>query len=423
MAKENETSGKETVIVVGFNARPIVSSAKRAGFKVLAVDYWGDTDLVATADDTETVLKQVPGKRPREELRRPASDLLFDCVERIASRHRGEADFILVGSGLDDRPDLWLELESTAPILGNPPATLARVRDRFQLYETASRLGIATPTTFKASSLKETLDFANKIRYPVVVKPPGGGGGLGIRFAKTESELRKLYLTEMKPHFGDTVFLQEYIEGDHTSASIMGNGSSCVVLTANEQLIGLGELGASAPFVWCGNVVPLDRSPNNRKVRAITAAAKSLGENLKLYGSNGFDFVLRRRDETPVIIECNPRFQGTLECVEMATGITLVNEHVKACRGELPRKLPAPERYVAKMIPFAKERCMVGDLKSIQGVGDVSPEGVICERGDPICTVHGTGETRDESMKNARKSVAEIYRRTTVQGILENSEE
>jgi predicted ATP-grasp superfamily ATP-dependent carboligase len=421
MAGTNRITRKETIIVVGYNARPIVASAKRSGFKVLAVDYWGDIDLESLADDTETVLKQLPGGRPREELRQPMSDLLVECAEKIASRHRGEVDFILMGSGLDDRPDLWLELENTAPILGNPAETLVIARDRFRLYETASRLGIPSPTTFKASSLKEALDLADRIGYPVVIKPPGGGGGLGIRFAKTESELRKLYLTEMKPHFGDTVFVQEHIEGDHASASIIGDGNGCVVVSANEQLIGLQELGARSPFVWCGNVVPLDKSANNRKVKAITAAAKSLGEKLKLYGSNGFDFVVRRRDETPVIIECNPRFQGTLECVEMATGINLVSEHVKACRDELTRKLPMPDKYVTKMIPFAKEKCMIGDLRAVLGVGDISPEGVVCERGDPICTVHRTGETKEESMKNARESVAEVYRRTTVKGILENT--
>jgi predicted ATP-grasp superfamily ATP-dependent carboligase len=423
MARTTGTKTKETAIVVGFNARPIAASAKRAGFTVLAVDYWGDTDLRSSADDTETVLKQVPGMRPREELRQPASDLLVECANKIASRHQGEVDFVLVGSGLDDRPDLWLELEAIAPILGNPAEILARTRDRLRLYETASRLGIPSPTTSKASSLSETLEQASKIGYPVVVKPPVGGGGLGIRFAKSESELRRIYLVDMKPHFGDTVFLQDFIVGDNASASIIGDGKSCVVLTANEQLIGSKELGAKAPFVWCGNVVPLDISGNNRKVRAITAAAKSLGEKLKLLGSNGFDFVVRRRDETPIIIECNPRFQGTLECVEMATGISLVEEHVKACRGQLREKFPAPNKYVTKMIPFAKEKCMIGELRNVLGVGDVSPEGVVCEQGDPICTVHRTGETKEESMKKARESVVEVYRRTTVQGILENQVE
>ena len=39
-----------TVLVVGFNARPIAASAKRLGLKVLVVDYWGDTDIYKYAD-------------------------------------------------------------------------------------------------------------------------------------------------------------------------------------------------------------------------------------------------------------------------------------------------------------------------------------------------------------------------------------
>jgi predicted ATP-grasp superfamily ATP-dependent carboligase len=73
------------------------------------------------------------------------------------------------------------------------------------------------------------------------------------------------------------------------------------------------------------------------------------------------------------------------------------------------------------MIPFAKEKCMIGELRNIPGVGDLSPEGVVCEEGDPICTVHRTGETREESMRKATESVMEVYRRTTVKGILETT--
>jgi predicted ATP-grasp superfamily ATP-dependent carboligase len=413
MTRHRRNMDKETSLIVGFNARPIAASAKRVGFRVLAVDYWGDTDLEKSADDTETVLKQTAGERPRRELKRPAADLLIDCAETISSRHAGEIDLVLVGSGLDDRPDLWRRLGEIAPVLGNSKETLEVVRNRFKLYETASKLGISSPKTARCLSLNESLGAAREIGFPIVLKPPGGGGGVGIRLANTESDLKSVYLNELKPNFGNTIFVQEYVRGENVSASIMGDGEKCVLVSVNEQLIGLKELGARAPFVWCGNVVPLQRSKSDKSIKKIGAAAKALGDELKLIGSNGFDFVLRTQDRAPVIIECNPRFQGTLECIEMATVINLASEHVNACRGEMKKRFPEARRYATKMIPFARERCTMGDLSGIQGVRDVSPTGVVLEQGDPICTVHRMGNTKKQSIKSARESVAEIYRRLT----------
>jgi hypothetical protein len=413
MARRESSKDRETALVVGFNARPIAASAKRCGLRVLAVDYWGDTDLTNSADDTETVLKQVAGERPRRELSKPAPELLADCALTICSRHPGEASFALVGSGLDDRPDLWKKIAEIVPVLGNSMEALNAARDRFKLYETASKLGISSPVTMICSNLDQVLNASSKIGYPVVMKPSGGGGGVGIRLASTESELRSVYLEEWRPRFGESVFLQEYVKGENVSASVMGDGEKSVIVSVNEQLIGIRELGARAPFVWCGNVVPLQRSKREADSRAICAAAEGLSDHLKLTGSNGFDFVLRREDKSPIIIECNPRFQGTLECVEMATGINLVREHIEACRGKMKKKFPETKRYVTKMIPFAKSRCMTGDLGGITGVRDISPTGMILEQGDPVCTVHRVGNSKAQSIQKARESVAEIYRRLT----------
>nr|MDO8099555.1 ATP-grasp domain-containing protein [Candidatus Njordarchaeota archaeon] len=421
MQGEKNVKGKETAIVIGFNARPIASSAKRAGFTVLAVDYWGDVDLAKSADDIETILKQAAGERPREELSKPVCELLVECAGKISARHHGKVDFILVGSGLDDRPDLWGKLAESAPILGNSTKTLKRARNRFELYSTASKLGIPSPVTSEASSVEECLRASDRIGYPVILKPPGGGGGMGIRLANNDSEIRNIYSGEMRPKFGKKVFIQQYIEGEHVSASIMGDGDRCTVVTVNEQLIGLDELGARAPFIWCGNVVPLSTSMDDTRVKAIASAAKALGQELGLVGSNGFDFVLRSEDNAPVIIECNPRFQGTLECVETALEINLVREHVNACRGKLRNRFPRASEYVTKMIVFAKTECLASDISAIQGVGDISPKGVTFMQGDPICTIHRTGNTRKESIQNARNSVGEVYRKVITKRDTEGS--
>jgi len=127
-------------------------------------------------------------------------------------------------------------------------------------------------------------------------------------------------------------------------------------------------------------------------------------------GSNGFDFVIDSNNE-PYLMEVNPRFQATLECVRFVTGFNLIEEHIRACGGELPRKVPEPDGCAVKMIVFAKEKSIYPDLSGIEPIFDISHKGVIVEKGNPICTVQVVAEEREKAINKARQIVSEIYRK------------
>ena len=59
--------GKQ-VGVIGFNARPIAQSLKRAGAETCVSDYWGDLDLKEVSDSCIAVLSSTPGIRQRQPL-------------------------------------------------------------------------------------------------------------------------------------------------------------------------------------------------------------------------------------------------------------------------------------------------------------------------------------------------------------------
>ena len=118
-------SQKRTVMVIGYNVRPIACLTKQLGFKVIAVDYWGDLAIADCTDGLLTVLEQKPGELLKSDFDEPISELLVNLAEKAVDKF-GRVDFILVGSGLDDRPDLWGRLGRLAPIFGNNP-------DRFKI--------------------------------------------------------------------------------------------------------------------------------------------------------------------------------------------------------------------------------------------------------------------------------------------------
>lgn len=398
-------SQKRTVMVIGYNVRPIACLTKQLGFKVIAVDYWGDLAIADCTDGLLTVLEQKPGELLKSDFDEPISELLVNLAEKAVDKF-GRVDFILVGSGLDDRPDLWGRLGRLAPIFGNNPDRFKIIRNPLKVFNTARSLGISTPKTEKVVSPDEAVDIAKKIGFPVVLKPIRSSGGFRLRFCNNPNEVKK----QFNAVAGDRVevWVQEYIRGIDASSSILGNGKECITVSVNEQLIGKKELGVSSPFGYCGNIVPL--KANRRIIERIRNASSTLGKKLGLIGSNGFDFVINSNNE-PYIIEVNPRFQATLECIHSVTGINLIREHIKACSGEQLSKVPEPNGYAVKMIVFAKEKSVYPDLRGIEQLYDISHKGVIVDKGNPICTIQVVDEDREKTINKALKKASEIYKK------------
>ena len=399
----NRLDMKHTIMVVGFNARPVVCLAKQLGFKVMAIDYWGDLDIEGCADFLYTVLQQDIDKE-YSDFDKPCSELLVGLAEKAVEQH-GKPDFILVGSGLDDRPELWSRLNRIAPVLGNTPEKLRVIRDPLRLSEVARELEIKFPETEKAASKSEAIKIAEKIGFPVVIKPTRGSGGFRIKFGRTPKEVSENF--ERVAAASGEAYIQEYIEGVDASVSVLGDGRNCVVVSVNEQLIGKRELGAQTPFGYCGNIVPLEADV--RLIDSIKNIFSELGRKLGLVGSNGFDFILTKKGEV-YLMEVNPRFQATIECIKYVTGLNLVKAHIDACEGRLPERIPPPRGYAVKMIVFAKERGVVPDLRGFDCVFDISHPGVEVEKGSPICTVQTFSEDRAEAIRLATEKVLEIHR-------------
>ncbi|MCD6530131.1 ATP-grasp domain-containing protein [Candidatus Bathyarchaeota archaeon] len=388
---------------MGFNARPVVCLAKQLGFKVVAVDYWGDLDIVDCADSLYTVLKQEL-ESEYADFDRPCSELLVDLAEKAAEQ-QGKPDFILVGSGLDDRPDLWLRLSRIAPVLGNTPEKLKVIRDLSYLSEVARKLEIKVPETEKAASKTEAVKIAKRIGLPVVIKPIRGSGGFRIRPGRTLKEVSENF-EHVAAAYGEA-YIQRYVEGVDASVSVLGDGRNCVAVTVNEQLIGRRELGVQTPFGYCGNIVPL--KADAELIDHLKNVFSEFGRKLGLVGSNGFDFILSRSGEI-YLMEVNPRFQATIECIKYVTGLNLVKAHIDACEGRLPGKIPPARGYAVKMIVFAREKGVVPDLRGFDCVFDVSHPGVKVEKGSPVCTVQVFSKDRAEALRLATEKVLEIHR-------------
>jgi predicted ATP-grasp superfamily ATP-dependent carboligase len=315
-------------------------------------------------------------------------------------------DAILLSSGLDDEFRVLNELSKISMIMGNPPEVIRSVRDRENFFEKLRHLKIHHPRTELSSDLYEAKIQAKDIGYPIVLKPTKGFSGSGIRKVEDVENLEREY-THLASWSKGGVLIQKFVEGFHTSISFLASKHGTKVLTLNEQLLGLNEVFQLESFGYCGNIVPL-KVPESTYAKCQELVA-TISEKFNLLGSNGIDLVVDK-DGTPNLIEVNPRFQGTLECVEKVLGINLVSLHLEACQiGSLPRDIK-PKQFCSRLILFAPQRLTVPDLTRMTVVRDMPVPGSIIEEGQPVCSVISTGESRKASFQSAMTKAEEIYR-------------
>ena len=393
----------QNLLVVGIDIVSIAKSAKEAGYKIYAADYFGDIDLRRVCSGYEAIIEQKRGKSCGRMESKFKTEAFLKMTKSLLQRFK--IDAILLSSGLDDYFDVLYGLDELAPILGNPPEVIERVRKKTGFFKELKRLGITHPETEIVKNVDEAKTAAVEIGYPVVVKPIRGFGGLGIRTVQNSNEMERAFF-EVSLVAKD-VLVQKFINGIHASVSFLVADKDVEVLTLNEQLLGLRFLFQQEPFGYCGNIVPLYFADS------VLEKCKSIAEKIALHfglnGSNGIDLVISKEGK-PHVVEVNPRFQGTVECVERVLGINLVESHINACLyGSLPKIKEKKPTFCTRLILYALKRVIAPNLTGFREVRDVPLPGIIIEKGEPLCSIITEGKNRKISFQKAKKIAKSIY--------------
>ena len=179
--------------------------------------------------------------------------------------------------------------------------------------------------------LKDALEIAEKIGYPVMLKAAAGGGGKGIRVANTAEELKKEYeivKQEAKNSFNDDeIYIEKFIENPrHVEIQIVADEHGNVIhlgerdctIQRNHQKV-IEETPSTA----------IDEKTRNKMGNAAIKAAKTAG-----YTSLGTIEFLVDKDNNFYFMEMNTRIQVEHPITEMRTGIDLVKTQIKIATGE-----------------------------------------------------------------------------------------
>jgi hypothetical protein len=345
------------ILAAGINIRHIAASASRAGHEVIAADCYCDRDLSLWAKETVRL--------PRHGFEK--------CLHRLVEEYHPDA--VVLGPGLEEA------IVQDVPVLNNPPQKSSLVSDKLWLAGWLEREGFP---------FIRTESSPEKMRYPFLVKPRRGAGGVGCRAVGSAEDLQ----------WQDGLIAQELISGRAASVSVIGSGSEARAIAVNEQLIGLSWAGAKG-FRYSGNITPLE-PPQCHIARMAEAIVAGLG----LVGSNGVDFLLREAGAVPV--EVNSRFQGSLDSIEMATGINVFQAHLRSFSGLLPPLPGSPPCTAGRVILYAPFPLQIDADLLYSWTADVPENGSRIEIDDPVLSITARGSGRDEVIFRLKQRAAEL---------------
>lgn len=181
-------------------------------------------------------------------------------------------------------------------------------------------------------SLDDAYIIAEEIGYPIIIKASHGGGGKGIRVARTKEELTQNYkLTEQEAEsaFGNkSLYIEKYIENfRHVEIQVLGDYHGNVVhlgerdCTVQRRMQKLVE-EAPSPVI----------SEKTRREMGETAvrAAKSID----YIGAGTIEFIYDLNDHKYYFMEMNTRIQVEHPVTEMITGVDLVKSQIQVAMHE-----------------------------------------------------------------------------------------
>jgi len=262
-----------------------------------------------------------------------ATDSYLNIPAIISAAEITEADAIHPGYGFLSENANFASIveEHGITFIGPTSEHISLMGDKVVAKETAKRLGIpVVPGSDGAiTSEDEAQRVAKEIGYPVIVKAAAGGGGRGMKVARSANEMSEVLSTaraESWAAFGDdTLYMEKYLEKPrHIEIQVVGD--------THGNAIHLGERDCS---LQRRHQKILEEAPSpalNAKARAeigerVASAIRELG----YLGVGTIEFLYENGEF--FFIEMNTRLQVEHPVTEMITGVDLVREQLRIASG------------------------------------------------------------------------------------------
>ena len=303
----------------------IIKTARKLGIETVAVYSEADRDALHVAMADSAIAIGPP----------PASESYLVIEKIVAACKQSGAEAVHPGYGFLSEREAFPKALSAAGIvfIGPNPKAIAAMGDKIESKKAAAAAKVSTvPGNLGVIENEvEAIRVAEEIGYPVMIKASAGGGGKGMRTARSKAEVAEGFArarSEAKSSFGDErVFIEKFItDPRHVEIQVLGDKHGnvihlgereCSIQRRNQKVIE----EAPSPL--------LDAATRKKMGEQAVALAKAVG-----YDSAGTVEFVAGQDRSFYFLEMNTRLQVEHPVTELVTGIDLVEQMIRIAAGE-----------------------------------------------------------------------------------------
>ena len=272
---------------------------------------------------------------------------VLDILENEAVAGDGaELDFppSIVQFGGQTAINLSQTLDSVEmPILGSTARSIDIASDRHLFEEFLARTGIPNPPGAAVSNLEQALNVAQRVGYPVLVRPSYVLGGRAMEIVQNATELVRYMTHAFEAGMGRRVLIDKYFEGREVEVDAVCDGENVLIPGIMEHVERAGVHSGDSMAIYPGLTL------TEAEVDTIVDYTTRIGRELQVKGLMNIQYVVvggdtyrspatgganGNRDTQVFVIEVNPRASRTIPFISKVTGVPMIRLAIKAMLGK-----------------------------------------------------------------------------------------
>lgn len=260
--------------------------------------------------------------------------LTIDFIEKVIAKER--PDSIIAGMGGQTGLNLSCELydagildKYNVRVIGTSIDSIKEGEDRDSFKQLMERTNQPIVESDIVTDVESAVDFANKIGYPVIVRPAYTLGGTGGGIAATELELREICTQGLHLSRVGQVLIEKSIAGwKEIEFEVMRDGAgNCITVCSMENVDPVGvHTGDSI-------VVAPAQTLSDREYQMLRSAAINIINSIEIKGGCNVQFALDPNSYNYAVIEINPRVSRSSALASKATGYPIAKVAAKIALG------------------------------------------------------------------------------------------
>ncbi len=267
--------------------------------------------------------------------------LTLETVEKIIEKEKPDA--LLPNLGGQTGLNLAAELSRTGilkkygvQVIGVQADAIERGEDRIEFKNTMNKLGIPMPLSDPAYSVEEALGIADRLGYPVVIRPAYTLGGTGGGIAYNKEELKTIASRGISASLIGQILIEEAVIGwEELELEVVRDAENnmitvCFIENIDPMGVHTGDSFCAAPMLTISE--ELQKRLQDYSYRIVEA--------IKVIGGTNIQFAHNPDDGGVVVIEINPRTSRSSALASKATGFPIAFISAKLAGGYVLKDIP-----------------------------------------------------------------------------------